>query len=102
MTSRAKVDDKPLIKKKYVWRKKLRLVVPRVIKDVTREWLAYWCCYGSAACLVTSIWTAKISWDTVLNRLAYFQLVDGFSGEAMPAVVGVASTIMSLWFFFGR
>jgi hypothetical protein len=86
----------------YVWKKKRRLVLPRVIKDVTRERLAYWSCYASAACMATAVWASAVAWDTVVNRLAYFQLVEGFSGSAMPYVVAIGATMLSVWFFVGR
>jgi len=86
----------------YVWRKRRRLILPRVVKDATREKLAYWSCYASVACLVTSTWASAVGWNTVANRIAYFQLIDGFGGSALPYVGALGSTMMSVWFFVGR
>ena len=86
----------------FVWKKKRRLILPRVIKDLTRERLAYWSCYASAACLATSAWASAVGWDTAANRVGYFQLIEGFSGSALPYVVALGSTMMSAWFFVGR
>lgn len=94
--------DDQLAKLKYVWRKKRRLILPRVIKDVLRERLAYVSCYASVVCLALNLWASGVSWHAVVNRLAFYQLIEGFGGSAMPYVVGIGCTMLSSWFFVGR